>query len=40
MKGFGDLLDDDEVATLANYLRASWGNLGGEVTAEDVAKQR
>jgi mono/diheme cytochrome c family protein len=40
MKGFGDLLDDDEVATLANYLRSSWGNLGGEVTAEDVAKQR
>ncbi|MBL8645410.1 MAG: cytochrome c [Rhodospirillaceae bacterium] len=40
MKAFGNLLDDDEVATLANYLRTSWGNQGGKVTPAQVAKQR
>jgi mono/diheme cytochrome c family protein len=40
MKAFGNLLDDDEVATLANYLRTSWGNQGSKVTPEQVAKQR
>jgi mono/diheme cytochrome c family protein len=40
MKSFGTLLEDEEVATLANYLRASWNNRGGKVTAADVARQR
>ena len=40
MKAFGVELDDDQVAMLANYLRASWGNLGGPVTAAQVTKQR
>ncbi len=40
MEGFADKLDDEEVATLANYLRASWGNVGGKVSASEVAEQR
>ena len=40
MEGFGDKLDDDQVAAIANYLRSSWGNRGSQVTAADVAKQR
>lgn len=40
MKAFGNLLEDEDVATLANYLRTSWGNQGSAVTASQVAKQR
>ncbi len=40
MKAFGTLLEDEDVATLANYLRTSFGNRGGKVTAADVARQR
>lgn len=40
MKAFGTILEDEDVAALANYLRASWGNRGGKVTAADVARQR
>jgi mono/diheme cytochrome c family protein len=40
MEGLGDKLDDEQVALIANYVRASWGNRGGKVTAADVAKQR
>ena len=40
MEAFGDKLDDDEIALLATYLRASWGNRGGSVSEADVAKQR
>lgn len=40
MKAFGTILEDADVAALANYLRSSWGNHGGPVTAADVAKQR
>ena len=40
MESFRYLLDDEEVAALASYLRATWGNTGGEVTPEQVAKQR
>lgn len=32
--------DDDQIAALCDYLRASWGNQGGAVTAAMVAKQR
>jgi mono/diheme cytochrome c family protein len=40
MEDFRYLLDDEEVAALASYLRNTWGNTGGEVTASQVAEQR
>jgi mono/diheme cytochrome c family protein len=40
MEGLGDKIEDEQVAAIANYLRSSWGNRGGKVTAADVAKQR
>lgn len=40
MEGLGDKLEDEEVAAIANYVRSSWGNRGGKVSAEDVANQR
>ncbi len=40
MDGFGDELTDEEVAALASYLRSAWGNVGGAVTANQVARQR
>jgi mono/diheme cytochrome c family protein len=40
MEEFQYLLDDEEVAALASYLRSTWDNTGGEVTAEQVAAQR
>jgi mono/diheme cytochrome c family protein len=33
-------MDDAELAALANYLRASWGNRAPPVTPADVARQR
>jgi mono/diheme cytochrome c family protein len=40
MASFRQKLTDAEVAQLANYLRASWGNSGGRVTPGLVAAQR
>lgn len=40
MEAFRFKLDDEEVAALATFVRSSWGNGGGTVTAEQVAKQR
>ena len=40
MEEFQYKLTDDEVAALASYLRANWGNTGGVVTAKQVAAQR
>lgn len=40
MEEFQYHLDDEEVAALASYLRYSWGNTGGAVTADQVAEQR
>lgn len=40
MEEFQYLLTDDEVAALASYVRSSWGNVGGAVTAEQVSRQR
>ena len=40
MEEFQYLLTDDEVAALASYLRSNWGNTGGAVTADQVARQR
>ena len=40
MEEFQYHLDDEEVAALASYLRHSWDNTGGAVTARQVAEQR
>lgn len=40
MEGFQYLLDDDEVAAVATFIRHSWDNSAGIVTAEQVARQR
>jgi mono/diheme cytochrome c family protein len=32
-------LDDEQIAALCTYLRSSWGNRAGAVSANDVAKQ-
>lgn len=40
MPGYSWLLDDQQVAAMANFLRASWGNQARAVTAKEVAKQR
>ena len=40
MEGLGDKIDDEQVAAIANYVRSSWGNRGGKVSAADVARQR
>jgi len=40
MKPYADILDDEEVAAVSNYVRNAWGNRGNVVTASDVAKQR
>lgn len=40
MEEFQYLLDDQEVAALASYLRSSWGNAGGVVEPDQVARQR
>lgn len=33
-------MTDDQVATVATYVRSSWGNTGSAVTAADVARVR
>jgi mono/diheme cytochrome c family protein len=33
-------MSDEEVAAVASYVRASWGNTGAAVSAEDVARVR
>jgi mono/diheme cytochrome c family protein len=40
MKPFGKRLSDEDVAQLATYVRASFGNQAGTVTAGDVKRQR
>jgi mono/diheme cytochrome c family protein len=40
MEEFQYLLDDEEVAAAATYIRNSWDNSAGLVTAEQVARQR
>ncbi len=39
MPAWRDSLDDEAIASVAIYLRATWGD-GGEVTEEEVAKLR
>jgi alcohol dehydrogenase (quinone), cytochrome c subunit len=40
MKPYADVLDDSQVAAVSNYVRGSWGNVGGPVSAEQVTRQR
>ena len=40
MPPFGWRLSDQEVADVSTFVRASWGNAGAPVSAEDVAKVR
>lgn len=40
MDEFQYLLDDEEVAAVASYIRNSWDNAAGVVTAAQVARQR
>jgi mono/diheme cytochrome c family protein len=40
MPSFGWRLNDTQIAALATYLRNSWGNAGGEVSAGEVKSQR
>jgi len=40
MEEFRYRLDDDEVASLASFVRASWDNDAGRVTPDQVAAQR
>jgi mono/diheme cytochrome c family protein len=40
MEDFRYVLDDEEVAALASYVRNTWGNTVSAVTAEQVAAQR
>lgn len=37
---FGEKLADEEVAAIASYMRNAWGNVGGAVSEEQVARQR
>ncbi len=40
MPGFAKTLTDDELAQLANYLRATWGGQPASVTPADVKAMR
>jgi mono/diheme cytochrome c family protein len=40
MKPFGKRLSDEDIADLATYVRASFGNQAEKVTADDVKRQR
>jgi len=40
MPGFGNRLSDDEVATLANFVRSGWSNTADAVDADMVAEVR
>jgi mono/diheme cytochrome c family protein len=40
MPAFGEKLSDEEAAALLSYVRSSWNNKEGAVTADQIAKQR
>lgn len=40
MEPFALKLSDEDAAALLSYVRSAWGNHAGEVTAEQVARQR
>ncbi|MNW10497.1 Gluconate 2-dehydrogenase cytochrome c subunit precursor [compost metagenome] len=40
MPPFGQILNDNDIAMLVSYLRNSWGNEAGGVTALEVKRAR
>ena len=40
MAAWGEVLDDQEIADVLNFVRASWGNSGAPVAADYVAEVR
>jgi mono/diheme cytochrome c family protein len=40
MPKFGGDLTDEQIAAIATYVRAAWGNAAGAVTAQTVAAER
>ena len=40
MQSYGDVLDDTQIAAVANFLRGSWGNRGAAVASSEVTRQR
>lgn len=40
MPAFAHKLSDDQIAAVATYIRTSWGNQFGPVSADEVAKAR
>ena len=40
MPAFAHKLNNDQIAAVATYVRNSWGNTFGPISAEDVAKAR
>jgi alcohol dehydrogenase (quinone), cytochrome c subunit len=40
MNSYANILSDEQIAALCNYVRNTWGNRGNLVTASDVGKQR
>jgi mono/diheme cytochrome c family protein len=40
MPSFGSVLNDQQIAVIASYIRASWGNQAPAVSAEQVAEVR
>jgi mono/diheme cytochrome c family protein len=40
MPGFADRLSNDEIAAVASYIRDSWGNHFGQISAKEVDQQR
>jgi mono/diheme cytochrome c family protein len=40
MPAFGDRFSDEDVASVASFIRSSWGNNFGEVSVEEVKARR
>ena len=40
MTAFADHLDDEQIALIATFIRNSWGNEYGPVTADEIAAAR
>jgi mono/diheme cytochrome c family protein len=40
MPSFGSILTDAQIATVASYIRANWGNDAPPVTEKEVAALR
>lgn len=40
MPSFGSLLNDEQIAAIASYIRASWGNQAAPISAKQVAEIR